>query len=293
MYSLLQSTRIRGSAGEPLPTVFKSLESAGIQFKRGQYVLIAAGAGTGKSAFTLTQALKSGVPTLYFSADSDSYTQSVRSLAIMAGVSVETANKAVLSNSLGSMADALLNIPIRFNYDASPSLDTIETCVEAYEEVYGEYPALIVIDNITNVRIGGEGDDDPFSGLEGLNDYLHTMARETGACVVGLHHVTGPYNDAEKPIPLSGVKGQISRVPELILTLFRPGPNRIGVSAVKNRGGKADPSGNDFVELEFTGEMMRIRDIPLNAQVSFAPPVEEASDGDSDADVYRMAVEGW
>lgn len=291
MYSLLQSTRIRGSAGEPLPTVFKSLESAGIQFKRGQYVLIAAGAGTGKSAFTLTQALKSGVPTLYFSADSDSYTQSVRSLAIMAGVSVEAANKAVLSNSLGSMADALLNIPIRFNYDASPSLDTIETCVEAYEEVYGEYPALIVIDNITNVRIGGEGDDDPFSGLEGLNDYLHTMARETGACVVGLHHVTGPYNDAEKPIPLSGVKGQISRVPELILTLFRPGPNRIGVSAVKNRGGKSDPSGNDFVELEFTGDMMRIRDVPVSAQISLAPPVED--DSEVSNDIYRMAVEGW
>ena len=291
MYSLLQSTRIRGSAGEPLPTVFKSLESAGIQFKRGQYVLIAAGAGTGKSAFTLTQALKSGVPTLYFSADSDSYTQSVRSLAIMAGVSVEAANKAVLSNNLGSMADALLNIPIRFNYDASPSLDTIETCVEAYEEVYGEYPALIVIDNITNVRIGGEGDDDPFSGLEGLNDYLHTMARETGACVVGLHHVTGPYNDAEKPIPLSGVKGQISRVPELILTLFRPGPNRIGVSAVKNRGGKSDPSGNDFVELEFTGDMMRIRDVPVSAQISLAPPVEDGSEVSND--IYRMAVEGW
>lgn len=291
MYSLLQSTRIRGSAGEPLPTVFKSLESAGIQFKRGQYVLIAAGAGTGKSAFTLTQALKSGVPTLYFSADSDSYTQSVRSLAIMAGVSVEAANKAVLSDSLGSMADALLNIPIRFNYDASPSLDTIETCVEAYEEVYGEYPALIVIDNITNVRIGGEGDDDPFSGLEGLNDYLHTMARETGACVVGLHHVTGPYNDAEKPIPLSGVKGQISRVPELILTLFRPGPNRIGVSAVKNRGGKSDPSGNDFVELEFTGDMMRIRDVPVSAQISLAPPVED--DSEVSNDIYRMAVEGW
>ena len=291
MYSLLQSTRIRGSAGEPLPTVFKSLESAGIQFKRGQYVLIAAGAGTGKSAFTLTQALKSGVPTLYFSADSDSYTQSVRSLAIMAGVSVEAANKAVLSSNLGSMADALLNIPIRFNYDASPSLDTIETCVEAYEEVYGEYPALIVIDNITNVRIGGEGDDDPFSGLEGLNDYLHTMARETGACVVGLHHVTGPYNDAEKPIPLSGVKGQISRVPELILTLFRPGPNRIGVSAVKNRGGKADPSGNDFVELEFTGDMMRIRDVPVSAQISLAPPVED--DSEVSNDIYRMAVEGW
>lgn len=269
--------------------MFKSLESAGVLFKRGQYVLIAAGAGTGKSAFTLTQALKSKVPTLYFSADSDAYVQLTRSIAIMAEVSVEAANKAVLANDLGSLADSLTDIPIRFNYDASPSLDTLETSIEAYEEVYGEYPTLIVIDNITNVRIGGDGDDDPFSGLEGLNDYLHTMARETGACVVGLHHVTGPYNDAEKPIPLSGVKGQISRVPELILTLFKPAPDRVGVSPVKNRGGKADPSGNEYVELEFTGDMMRMRDVPVSAPGSYAPPVTDSDDSDYE----RMAVEGW
>ena len=78
MYSLIQSKRIRGSAGEPLPTVFKALEERGTRFLRGQFVLVAAGAGTGKSAFVLTQALKSKVPTLYFSADSDSFTKLCR-----------------------------------------------------------------------------------------------------------------------------------------------------------------------------------------------------------------------
>lgn len=95
-------------------------------------------------------------------------------------------------------------------------------------------------------------------------DYLHTMARNTGACVVGLHHVTGSYNDADKPIPLSGVKGQITRVPELVLTLHRVseefGPEALRVSTVKNRAGRMDPSGLDFVELEFIGDTMQIRD---------------------------------
>ena len=82
--------------------------------------------------------------------------------------------------------------------------------------------------------------------------------------VTGLHHVTGPYNDADKPIPLSGVKGQIARVPELVLTLHRVsegfGPDSLNVSTVKNRGGKSDASGQDYAALEFEGSTMQIND---------------------------------
>nr|WP_216628599.1 DnaB-like helicase C-terminal domain-containing protein [Actinopolyspora erythraea] len=252
---------MRGSAGEPLPDVFEEFRKTGIRFLRGQYVLIAAGAGTGKSGLVLSVALKSAVPTLYFSADSDAFTQLTRSISIVTGSTLEDSTKAVLEDDLDHVRDSLSGIPIRFNYEASPTLDTIEISIEAYEEVYGEYPALIIIDNITNVRLGGDGDDDdPFSGLEGLNDYLHDMARKTGSCVISLHHVTGPYNDADKPIPLSGVKGQISRVPEMILTGHRTGPNSVAWSKVKCRVDKADPSGNLSAELTFEGDKMQFRD---------------------------------
>ena len=91
------------------------------------------------------------------------------------------------------------------------------------------------------------------------------MARTTEACVIVLHHVTGPYNDANQPIPLSGVKGQIGRVPELILTLHKEVgeygyEDLLKVSTVKNRGQKADPSGQDFAELTFDGYHMQIKD---------------------------------
>lgn len=266
MYSLLQSKRIRGSAGDPLPEVFKSFTNIGIQFLRGQYCLTAAGAGTGKSILWLTVALRSKVPTLYLSADSDAFTQYSRSLSVLSGMELSKSMELARTDGLTTAELDLAGIPIRFGFDASPSLDAVETQVEAYEEVYGEYPALIIVDNITNVRAGGENDSDPFSGLEGLNDYLHDMARNTGSFVAGLHHVTGPYNDADKPIPLSGVKGQISRVPELILTGFRPTENTVGWSVVKNRGGKADPSGNLYAELEFEGSRMQIRDQRTTAQ---------------------------
>lgn len=239
--------------------MFKSLEAKGGKFIRGQLVLVAAAPGSGKSAFVLTQALASKVPTLYVSADSDAFTQLTRSMCILTGMTLDEAEKMVLEGKDNAIDDILSLAPIRFTYNASPTLDDIELSMQAYDEVYGDYPAMVVIDNVTNVR-SGAGDDDPFSGLESLMDFLHSMGRETGSCVVGLHHVTGPFNDADKPIPLSGVKGQIARVPEVVMTLHRPTEESIGVSVTKNRGGRADPSGHDFAELRFQGASMLIQD---------------------------------
>ncbi|AIW02961.1 DnaB-like replicative helicase [Mycobacterium phage Malec] len=265
MYTPRQSLYIRGSAGDPLPPVWNALEIKGTTPRRGQLVLVCAGPGTGKSAFVLAYALKSKVPTLYFSADSDAFTQLSRSVSILSGWSLERSTRAVREQNIeDAIANELDQIPIRFNYKASPSLDEIETALEAYDALYEDFPALIVVDNITNVRTDSSDGDDPFSGLESLMDYLHEMARETGSCVIGLHHVTGQHNNGDSPIPLGGIKGQIGRVPEMILTLHRVsdgfGPDSLNVSTVKNRGGKSDPSGQDFASLEFVGDTMQIND---------------------------------
>jgi hypothetical protein len=265
LYTMRQSLFIKGNAGDPLPTVWKSLENRGTRFLRGQLCLVCAGPGVGKSALILNYALKAKVPTLYFSADSDAFTQLSRSLSIVTGEPMDKTTKMVRDGDLGPSVDDFVDIPIRFNYSASPTLTQIEASMRSYEEVYGDYPALVVVDNITNVRTGGDHDDDPFSGLEALLDELHVMARFTGACVIGLHHVTGTYNDADRPIPLSGVKGQVARVPELVLTLHKVieqfGPDSLRVSTVKNRGGKSDPSGSEFVSLDFVGDTMQITEV--------------------------------
>lgn len=223
---------------------------------------MAAAPGIGKSAFALTYALKSGVSTFYQSCDSDNWTQSVRSISIITGASLEAATKMRDSGKLNSLAGK----PIRFNFKASPTIDDMEMSVKAYAEVYGDYPELIIVDNITNVRSEFDNGDPLASGsLEALLEYLNTMSRDTRACVVGLHHVTGPYNDGDIPIPLSGIRGQVGRVPATVLTLHRIlgdlwTPDTLCVSTVKQRAGKSDPSGKSFVELEFVGDRMSIRD---------------------------------
>jgi hypothetical protein len=154
---------------------------------------------------------------------------------------------------------------IRFDFTDSPDLDRLALSLRSFEEVYDDYPMLTIVDNITNVWAGGANDEDPYAGLEVTLEYLHTLSRQTGSCVIGLHHVTGPYNDGDKPIPLSGIKGQIGRLPELILTMHRVpsqyGTDSLNVSTVKNRSGWQDPSGREFVSLEFEGSTMQIKDM--------------------------------
>jgi hypothetical protein len=248
-----------------LPVVFEALAQNDTQFLRGQLGLVAAGPGTGKSVFALTYALKARVPCLYISADSDAFTQVSRSVSILSGCNYAEAKRLTRENRSEAFTP-MSGIPIRFAYDSSPSLDRIETLVDSYDEVYGDYPAMIIVDNITNVRTGtAANDSDAFAGLESLMDYLHDMARGTGAFVMGLHHVTGEYNNGDKPIPLSGLKGQIGRVPEMVLTMHRVvsdyGPTLIRVSTVKQRSGRTDASGRSFAELQFDGEHMQLTDL--------------------------------
>lgn len=266
MFSLMQSVRAAGQAGEPLPVVWRALGDLGWTPRKGQMALIVAGPGTGKSAFALNYAVKSSVPALYVSADSDAHTQLSRAIAIATGMSYRDAVKLALSKDLSTVEAVMSGLPLRLVYDGSPNLDRLEAVMAAYDEVYGCYPDLVIVDNVSNVRTEGAGEDEGRIGNSALLDFLHSMARDTESAVFALHHVTGPYNNADKPIPLDGVKGQITDVPEVVLSIHkRPGDDfggqdRIGVSVIKNRGGKADASGQTFAELQFRGDMMSISD---------------------------------
>ena len=50
----------------------------------------------------------------------------------------------------------------------------------------------------------------------------------------------------------------------MVLTLHKVaqefGPDSLRVSTVKNRGGRSDQSGTEFVELDFSGDTMTIKE---------------------------------
>nr|WP_237694862.1 AAA family ATPase [Streptomyces sp. SID5468] len=239
-----------------------------VEFRRGELSLVAAGPGTGKSLFAINLALFGNLPVLYFSADSNAATQLTRATAILTGDNVREVKRKLIADEFGEYHAALgERWWIRFNYEARPTPGDIEQDLACYYEVFGIYPYLIVVDNITNVDGGdGQADAGNFSfGLEAMCEYLSEMARDTQAHVLGLHHVVGEFSDGLRPIPLSGVKGKIGRVPSVILTIHKEIDGMDGrllhVSPVKNREGFEDSSGQTFTTYEFNSANMRLTDL--------------------------------
>lgn len=184
------------------------------------------------------------VPTLYFSADSDESTLGDRATAAIVNKDTSTVHRLLQANDLPTWkAQEEATHHMWMNFDPSPTLDNIADEVDAFAFATGEYPHYIVVDNIMNVNTGGTsmGMESLYSAMEGL----HILARETGAHVQALHHVTGDYTNGDVVIPRSGIMGKIDKLPRLILTLYKPMDDMMGICVVKNSNGPQDPLGNN------------------------------------------------
>lgn len=204
-------------------------------------------------------------PALYFSADSDAFTMYKRGASIVTGHRTKDVEQDYEKGN-GEFYDIRLNaLPnIRFDFTSSPNVDDLEECLNAFALAYGEYPHLIVVDNLINVDPEELGENQR-SAVQGTIAYLKSMAKETNACIVMLHHLTGEFDDGNKPAPMSALIDKVSKLPEQILTLHRAGivagaPSLMGVSIVKNRDGQSDASGQLVVHLEYGPDYARLED---------------------------------
>jgi replicative DNA helicase len=261
MLSLARATATRGVAGEPLPIVFKGLARDGVHLRMGQLSLVAAAPGVGKSLLALTLAMRAGVPSLYFSADTDQQTMAVRASAILTGWRTEDVENAFEQGLTEALEIQLGNQQhLQFNFAAPIEQAVMEGELRAYRQMYGDYPFLIVVDLLANLDL--ENDTGGFQKLEENCDFLHELARETGAHVMAVTHVTGDYEDGNTPVPLSGLRGKLGKTPELVLTIHRQGGDlyepvkQMGLCPVKNRTGKADASAG--WRIPFTADLERM-----------------------------------
>lgn len=233
----------------PLPDVWKGLEAKQIKFRRGQVCMVAAAPNAGKSMFALIYAIKAGVPTLFFSADTDTTTVMMRAAAHSSGhnqVTVEQ-NLSTDTHYYDKHFDKLKHI--KWVFDSSPSLDDIELEIKAYVELYGQAPELIIIDNLMNVAAET---DNEWAGLRAIMMELHDMARKTEACVMVLHHVSeqSEYGSPTEPPARRAIHGKVSQLPALILTLgYNPISAELKIAAVKNRFGPHAADGKDYAGL--------------------------------------------
>lgn len=236
--------------------------------RRGQLTLIAAGPGTGKSA--LVQAITqrgddqgNTNSVFYFSADSNAWHMFTRAAAIATGRTTSSIDEE-LHVTGSSRLDEVLNAATAntvFDFNSSPTDDRVLGQLEAYAELHGKYPDVIVMDNLKNLDTGNG--DDEFRGLEDNCVFLDEIAKASGAAVIALHHVVGALEDGFSQIPLSGVRGKVSKTPATILTLFKTfsltKEQPLNISIVKDRGGKMDASGSYYIPIYTDLERMSFR----------------------------------
>jgi hypothetical protein len=222
--------------------------------------MVAAAPNAGKSMFALIYAIKAKVPTLFFSADTDTTTVMMRSVSHLSGHSQVTVEANLSDNSQYYNAHLDKLSHIKWVFDSSPNIDDLELEIRAYVELFGQPPELIVIDNLMNITAET---DNEWAGLRAIMMELHDMARKTEACVLVLHHVSeqSEYGSPSNPPHRRAIHGKVSQLPALILTLgYDPTQGILKVAPVKNRFGKHTADGSVYAQLLVNYAAVQISD---------------------------------
>ena len=232
MLSLAQAVDRRGSAGEPLPTVYQSLAHQGAYICKGQVCTIAGPPSAGKSLLVFNLLVSMGVPTLAFLLDADELTATARFASIITGDPFLDIRENI-DTYRPQLAERLPHIQAHFY--ASDKSD-LELQLDAYEQRFGLPPDVLVLDNIGNISSGFENE---WAVIKAMLVELDSLAKRNQMAVIVTHHMT----DVETivPLPRSKMLGKGSQYQRLILsTAFDPYASELKVAVVKASSGPSD-----------------------------------------------------
>lgn len=247
MRSLLQVVSGRSRAGADLPEILPALTQATIRFRQNQLHVICGLPGRGKTLLALWYAITSGLDVLYLSYDSDEGTVANRCAALLLDKTTQEVKDMRETEAIVEVEDCLFDLQrrVRFSFDPHPTMDDVVEELDAWVELFGQPPSLLICDNLLNIR---GGSDQEFTAMRDNMAGLHGIAREYCAVAV-LHHVNGSGGTRiDKPADMGKLMGQVSQLPETILSVAIDG-DRYHVAAVKNRDGQSDPKAEKPITL--------------------------------------------
>jgi hypothetical protein len=230
--SLIQASRKRGDAGQPLPNLYPVLAEREAFICRGQLTLVVGPPSAGKSLLTMNLINRFDVPTMAFLLDTDQLTAAARFAAIRTKnyFSEVKANIDGYANALSEFS----NVQTVFRAE---SLEDIRLQVEAFEQRYGAYPSMILIDNLGNLTSAMA---DEWAVLKALTLELDSLAKEWSCAIVATHHTTDLTSC--EPAQRTAILGKITQYPRLIYSIgFDPNTWLYKVAIVKNSSGPSDP----------------------------------------------------
>lgn len=231
----------RGAMTPALPMPYQALDASGLRLRRGQVSLTVAAPGVGKSMLWLNFAMRMNVPAIYWSADTDQHDVMMRALAVRTNYTTEQIDEYYLSSDeakarYDTELAAVLNID--WVFDSAIPVALVAERLKAFAEVHGEYPQLVVLDNLSNAV---EHQEQEMAEQKAFIVEVQRLARFTRAHFAILAHAEGKFDDRFTPIPQSGVYNKLAKLPEVVLTLnfLDAQQTQLAVNVVKQRGGKA------------------------------------------------------
>lgn len=261
MLSAVRSLRKAAATGHPLPRVpaLADLYAKGVDFRESQLWMMTGRPKAGKSfaaqwlASEWAKAAKAEggeCRGMYFFMDGTPFTAAVRQAAYVTGhptqeiaAALDGPGQAFYEDALGEMSD-----DITFVYDKKPELPDIQQSVNAFVELWDEYPRWFIFDNLRNLAGGDEGHE----AKKFVLSELQALAYQTGACVGVLHHSSeSGVKDYSRPPRISETEDKVTQYPEMVLTVAKdPESERfqIAVGAVRD-GGASDPNAEHPVTL--------------------------------------------
>lgn len=241
MRTLARAARRPQETGTFLPPVYQQFDNNGIRFREGTVSIIAGTPGSQKTGLALALVASWRLPTLYLSCDSEDFEMVERVAAWRTGDAMTQVRR-----NPAAYADALSDLPIRFTFEDSPTYSDVEHEVAAYGEVFGEWPRVIVVDNLLNLV--GENENEWGAHRDHMR-VVHKLARITRATVLVLAHMADDQKDpGAVPQGRTKLQGKVSHLPKLIVSLAFDG-QVLKAAAVKNRFGPASASGENYASL--------------------------------------------
>jgi len=217
--------------------------------------MLAARPAQGKSAFALATAVRMQVPTLYLCPDTTARTQWIRLMAMDQGRAMWEM-EALLDEDPKRAAEIVQSAhpELRWSFDVE-SLKDVDLEVFSWQEVYGEPPALLILDNLIDIQ-GGDGDE--WSSSRKTLRELKILARELSTAVLILHHVgEGGYTKQTGAPASADILGRDNRLASVVLTMAVDSGSVAAMAAVKNRYGPSDPKAENPISFYFDKSRMR------------------------------------
>lgn len=255
--SASKAIRRASSTAHPLPPV-PALAALGVAFRAGQLVMVTGRPAAGKSNFAQWLAHEWALPTLYFALDMTPFTAATREAAIITGHRVSDVARHIDGDGpeAAFYEEELESSVTQFCFDKAPGDEDVVEELDAYVELWGEYPRVMVFDNLLNFA----GAEEDHRVQKFILRELQSLAYRTGALVIVLHHAREGVKDVTRPPTAAETDNKVNQIPEVILSVAKdPGSDRFAIAKLKVRDGASDPNAEraavvwaDFSKMHFS-----------------------------------------